>query len=130
MNNKDIRRQNLEALIKESGSIVALANKTETAPAYLSQLLNQAPSGNKSPRGMGDKTARKLEDRCGKPSGWMDNLHDESGGEYVYITSPHILRLLRVAEKAPPEVVAEHTRGIDSTTQLIEQAKGKNNGTK
>lgn len=131
MNNKDIRCQNLELLEKEYVTLAALAEHVDISPAYLSQIKNKAPSGkDKTPRGMGDKTARKLEDRCGKPSGWMDNLHDDSGGEYVYITSPHILRLLRVAEKAPPEVVAEHTRGIDSTTQLIEQAKGKNNGTK
>lgn len=121
----------MELLAKESGTIAALSAKSDIQAAYLSQIINKAPSGkNGAPRGMGDKTARKLEERCGKPPGWMDNLHSETGGEYVYITSQHILRLLRVAEKAPPEVVAEHTRGIDSTTQLIEQAKGKGNGTK
>jgi len=129
MYNKDIRRKNLALLIREAGSIIALANKSEIPVTYLSQILNQAPSSNKNPRNMGNKTARKLEDTCGKPSGWMDCLHDESGGEYMYITNPLLLNLLKVAEKAPPEVIAEHTRGIDQITQLIEQAKHKGNGT-
>jgi hypothetical protein len=124
MENKEIRRINLKQLVEESGSIVNFATKSEIPEAYISQIINKAPAGkSKTPRGMGSATARKIEIRCGKPFGWMDNLHDESGGEYVYIKNPLLLRLLQVAEKAPPEVVAEHTRGIDSTTQLINNAK-------
>ena len=72
---------------------------------------------------MGSKTARKLEKKCGKPNGWMDTLHAEDGGELVYISKPLYLNLLRVAQQAPDEVVADHIRGIDTTTQLIEHAK-------
>lgn len=124
MENKEIRRLNLQILVDEQTSITKLSELTEISAAYLSQILNKSPSSsNKTPRGMGNQTARKIEKRCGKPNGWMDNLHDETGGEYVYIKNPLLLRLLQAAEKAPPEVVAEHTRGIDTTTQLIERAK-------
>lgn len=124
MENKEIRRLNLHILVGEhNNTIAALAEKTEIAAAYLSQILNKAPSSNKTPRGMGSKTARKIEKKCGKPNGWMDAMHSEDGGELVYIKNPLLLNLLRVAEKAPPEVVVEHTRGIDTTTQLISHAK-------
>lgn len=124
MENKEIRRINLKTLVDEAGSIVNFAVKADIPEAYISQILNQSPAGaKKTPRGMGNATARKIEQRCGKPFGWMDNLHDELGGEYVYIKNPLLLRLLRVAEKAPPEVVADATRGIDTTTQLIYSAK-------
>ena len=123
MENKEIRRKNLQILVAEFKTIAALADHTGIAAAYLSQLLNQSPSANKTPRGMGGKTARKIEKKCGKPNGWMDTLHSEDGGELVYISKPLYLNLLRVAQMAPDEVVADHIRGIDTTTQLIEHAK-------
>jgi hypothetical protein len=123
MENKEIRRKNLLILLDELNTIVALAEHTGIAAAYLSQLLNQAPSANKTPRGMGSKTARTMEKKCGKANGWMDTLHAEDGGELVYITKPLYMNLLRAAQNAPDEVVADHIRGIDTTTQLIEQAK-------
>lgn len=123
MENKEIRRLNLQILVDQHKTIAALADHTGIAAAYLSQILNKSPSSNNTPRGMGNATSRKIEEKCGKPNGWMDSLHDETGGEYIYIKNPLLLSLLRAAEKAPPEVVADHTRGIDTTTQLIDQAK-------
>lgn len=126
MENKQIRRQNLLILVAEFKTIAALADHTLIAAAYLSQLLNQAPSANKTPRGMGSKTARKIEKKCGKPNGWMDTIHSDDGGKFVYVRNPLLLNLLHVAEKAHDEVIVEHTRGIDTTNQLIERAKESN----
>lgn len=66
---KDIRSENLKTLKRELGTLVALANAANTSPAYLGQILNGT-------RGLGDALARKLEERCLKPMGWMDRPHD------------------------------------------------------
>lgn len=72
----DIRHENLVALIKELGTSEAVADASQTNPVYISQLLNRAPdSKTGKPRQIGDPLARKLEAGCGKPEGWMDNVH-------------------------------------------------------
>lgn len=59
------RRRNLELLIDELGSAVALAMLTGTPKSHLSAI--QAKR-----RGIGDELAAKLERKTGKPAGWMD----------------------------------------------------------
>lgn len=72
---KEIRIENLRALVKEFTTADAVAQAAGTAPMYLSQILNSAKSSTGTPRGIGDKLARKLEVGCGKPEGWMDTDH-------------------------------------------------------
>jgi SOS-response transcriptional repressor LexA len=74
MENKEVRRANMLLLVKEIGSLKALGDKTDTPPAYLSQIKNRA-----NQRGMGDEIARRIERKLGKPSGWMDNLQPAAG---------------------------------------------------
>lgn len=85
MENKEIRRLNLEALVRdEYKTIAALAYKIGMDPAYLSQILNRVPAGRKdTPRGMGGATARKIEEKCGMLKGWMDSLHDQPSYGYA-----------------------------------------------
>lgn len=72
----DIRRENLDALARQLGSVDAVAAASSTSPVYLSQIKNQAlDSKTGKPRQMGSALARKLEVGCGKPSGWMDTDH-------------------------------------------------------
>ena len=125
MENKDIRKLNLAILIKENKNAAVLAKKCNTSEVYLRQIMNGVTDPNGSVRGVGNVVARKLEEGCGKPIGWLDTLHDEEGGEMMYIKNPLLIQLLRAAEKAPPEVVAEATRGIDTTTQLIKELNAK-----
>ena len=70
-----IRRQNLEHLIQEAGSLTELARAAGSNSSYLSQVRNQtrAPSG--SPRRVGDELAEMLERGMDKPEGWMDESH-------------------------------------------------------
>lgn len=68
MENKEIRRANLAALIESHGSIRALADKVGTAPNYLSEIKNRE-------RDMGDRLARKIEGALELPTGWMDTSH-------------------------------------------------------
>jgi len=79
MDIKQIRLCNLRSLIAESGTIAKLARLSETAPAYLSQILNSLPTSTGKPRSVGDKLARKLEQALNKPYGWMDKDHLTSG---------------------------------------------------
>lgn len=65
---KEYRSENLQTLKKEVGTLAAVAERAGTSASHLGQIVNGA-------RGMGDALARKLEDACGKPWGWMDRPH-------------------------------------------------------
>ena len=77
MDIKQIRLRNLRILIGEAGTIANLARLSNTAPAYLSQILNSLPTSTGRPRSVGDKLARKLEQAMNKPYGWMDRNNDD-----------------------------------------------------
>jgi hypothetical protein len=71
-----VRRQNLEALIAEAGTLERVAEAAGSSSVYLSQVRRQAvdrKSGRR--REMGTPMARRLEAAYGKPSGWMDTAH-------------------------------------------------------
>jgi hypothetical protein len=72
----EIRRQNLEDLIKELGSAAALAERIGTAPQYISQILHATPD-TKTGRGrtLGTVLARRIEKQLSKEDGWMDQAH-------------------------------------------------------
>lgn len=72
---KELRLENLRALVTEFKTADAVAQLAGTAPMYLSQILNGAKSSTGRPRGVGDALARKLEQGCGKDEGWMDRPH-------------------------------------------------------
>lgn len=69
---RETRLRNLELLVQEFGSQVALAQKADTDPSYISQLI-----GGWRGRAMGDDLARKIEAATGKTRGWMDTQHPE-----------------------------------------------------
>lgn len=72
----DIRRENLDLLAENLGAMERVAEVAETSPVYLSQIKNQTTdSKTQRPRQMGSQLARKLEQKFGKPTGWMDQDH-------------------------------------------------------
>ena len=79
----EIRRDNLELLIAEMGSLKAVAEHGHTSEIYLSQIKNRAIDRKTGkPRSMGAKVARRLE--AGKSHGWMDEQHqDDAMSRYV-----------------------------------------------
>jgi hypothetical protein len=91
MENKAIRRANLTALIAEFGSAQALADKIDTDATYVRNLRNAVDK-----RGIGDRLARRIEEKLGKPAGWMDTLHDGA-------MEPEALELVEDYSKASPE---------------------------
>jgi phage repressor protein C with HTH and peptisase S24 domain len=75
---KELRLENLRALVAEFKTADAVAKLADTNAMYLSQILNGAKSSAGNARGVGDKLARKLEEGCGKEIGWMDRPHSAS----------------------------------------------------
>lgn len=86
---KQIRRDNLEALIAEAGSASALARRAGTNSSYLSQLRNQLPTQKGTPRSIGDELANKLEKAMHKIQGWMDTPHNRDWAMGNDSDAPH-----------------------------------------
>jgi hypothetical protein len=75
----EVRLENLEALVREFGTLDAVATRAESTSVYLSQLRNGTPDQKTGKsRQMGNAIARRLEAACGKPPGWMDASHTEN----------------------------------------------------
>ncbi|MFC3470240.1 LexA family protein [Massilia oculi] len=79
---KELRLENLRSLVAEFKTADAVAQRAQTAPMYLSQILNGAKSSTGNARGIGDKLARKLEEGCGKEVGWMDRPHRNVAAQF------------------------------------------------
>lgn len=74
----EIRRKNLELLIREHGSLTAFAAAIERSDSQVSQWVNASVnSGTGNPRGMRSDSCRRIETMTHKPKGWMDAPHDE-----------------------------------------------------
>lgn len=119
MENRNVRIQNLKALVKESGSIVAVAKACDTDAAYLSQLLNGTPLPSGAERSIGHKLARKLEEGCIKPVGWLDQPHGDTKNEPITPHSGISSESLRAARSldALPEVVRRQVRLLLATLE-------------
>ncbi len=113
MDIKQIRKQNLLLLIKESGGRKLFGEKTGKSEAQISQLL----SNSKTSRNIGDRLARDFERSCAKPAGWMDTVHGNgqrtASAEFTYMPA--------VKQNAPREDELEfigHMDAWDSDTPL------------
>lgn len=71
-----IRVDNVALLVKENGTLEAVAELAGTSSVYLSQIRNASlDQSTGRPRQMGTPMARRLEAACNKPLGWMDTPH-------------------------------------------------------
>lgn len=76
----DIRRANLALLAKEAGGVGRLAERLERDQSQISQWLNASKnSATGTPRGMRAGTCRFIEEKMGKPEGWLDVNHADVG---------------------------------------------------
>lgn len=72
----DIRRTNLQSLVKQAGGVGRLAEQIGKDPSQLSQWLNASPdSKTGKPRGIRSATCRAIEHARGLPEGWLDAQH-------------------------------------------------------
>jgi hypothetical protein len=89
----EIRRQNLAALRGQVGGVKRFADLVGMSESQLSQLINGSPdSRSKKPRGMRATTARRFEQSCGTPVGWLDTVKasEEPAQYFVEMKSPSI----------------------------------------
>lgn len=69
----EIRRANLRTLVREHMGQAKLAEKIDTDPAYISQLLSTRTRAD-----MGNRFARKVEKLLRLSHGWMDHAHGDA----------------------------------------------------
>lgn len=116
------RRERLEQLIAEYGSIAALnvAMGMDRTDATFSQIRNQAVhSKTGKPRTMGDDLARRIEVTLSKPEGWMDTPPG-----YADLSDQRISHVLKVMEAMPEWQRDQAVKIVDT---LAEPPRG--NGT-
>jgi hypothetical protein len=78
MDIKEIRRENLESLLIKH-TVAYIAKTADVSPGFLYQILTDVKTRKGTVRGIGDKTARKIELGFNKQRGWMDERHREGG---------------------------------------------------
>ncbi len=76
---EETRRQKLAQLVRDYGTVSALADAVQKSSSQVSQWLNASPdSKTGKPRSISAPSARHIETRTGKPSGWMDQPISEN----------------------------------------------------
>lgn len=116
MDIKAIRRKNLEMLLSDAHTFDAIAKKVGIDPNYLSQI-------NTGYRGMGDRTARRIEDAYGQMLGWMDTLHlsvSEQNFEPVTRTLLKVPLISWVSAGHPKDVADPYQPGAAESWEEIE----------
>lgn len=68
----EIRRENARRLAAEIGSPADLARRLEMSDSQMGQLIGRNPV-----RNIGPKIARRIEEVCGRPTGWLDVDHGD-----------------------------------------------------
>lgn len=66
-----VRRENTRRLMQQVGGPSALAFRLDRDPSYISQIVGASHS-----KAIGDRMARHIEEKLGKPEGWLDEPHD------------------------------------------------------
>lgn len=100
-------------LEREFGSQALLAEKIGKSPAQLSQWKNASLSATGRERAMSSDIAREIEDKTGKPRGWMDTsptyaeLHPDD----------RIAHAMRVMESMTPYQLDQAVRVLDTLAQ-------------
>jgi hypothetical protein len=119
------RRERLELLIEEFGSIAALnvAMGMDRTDATFSQIRNQAAhSKTGKPRSMGDDLARRIEAALGKSEGWMDTPPG-----YPQLDDQRIAHVLKIMESMPDWQLDQAVKIVDTLAQPAR--KNGTNGT-
>lgn len=82
MTNDEVRRYRLDLLVTEFGGVGKLATILDKSTSQVSQWRNASPNSKTGkPRAMNDDTARFIENRTGKPRGWLDTSPDGAPSE-------------------------------------------------
>lgn len=123
----EIRRMRLRELAKEFGSQKALAEKIQKTPGQLSALINGAKDSKTGrPRGMHDDTARDIEEKCGKPRGWLDSASNGSITDRLSaLDSQDIEKILESLELIGPNHLGEAALMLSVYAERVAALKEK-----
>lgn len=109
---EETRRQNLARLVEEVGKQSTLAGMLDKSPAQLSQWLNRSPNSRSGrPRVISNDSAREIEQKLGKPHGWLDQPQRKTPAD-------------------PPQVDVEEAPNLRSrvAVPLVGEVKGGHDG--
>jgi len=98
---EETRRQNLEQLIAEAGTIRKLAERSGLSESYLGQIRNELKSHHGKVRNLGTTAARKIESGMGLVRGWMDRENNTTGTESNVAKEQHPSEYLGNTAPAP-----------------------------
>ncbi|MCA7943233.1 hypothetical protein [Burkholderia vietnamiensis] len=99
-----IRRDNLKMLEAEYGGPSAAAAALGMSHSQFTNLRDGArDSKTGRPRGMRTTTARNIEERAGKASGWLDTDHSDTAGSEGAADAPAGWKQLDPAQRAQVE---------------------------
>ncbi|NEV64719.1 hypothetical protein [Thiorhodococcus minor] len=121
MDVRQARAENLAKLLRRHPSLRVFADRTELAPAHVSQMKNGV-------RRMGDEVARRIEAQLRLPHGWMDHPHGDGEDTPVSAaTAPSLDQLLSRTSPRAQEALeliahaAEEGRLSEADIALIHQ---------
>lgn len=121
------RVKRLEMLKKEFGSYANITEKTGISESQFSQWANQSPDSKTGrPRVMSSDSARRIENGCSKPTGWMDQpVNDSSEINKEYSISSENMSVDRIqayqALQAIPEEYLSHVKRVLDTYDGVER---------
>ncbi len=76
---EEIRKENLENLIKTEGSVIGLSKRIGKSESQISQWRNNSTnSGTGKGRNIGPGSCRQIEKELGLPKAWMDTDHNKT----------------------------------------------------
>ena len=115
---EEIRRTNLQTLVSEYGGVGKLAEVIGKDQSQLSQWINASiNSGTGKPRGIRSSTCRHIEEKCGKPIGWLEEDHSI---ETVALVLPEIQQGYIRLDYLDIQSSAGHGKVADAYPPLIQ----------
>lgn len=120
MNTKEIRRQNLIALLSRYETLPEFEDAAKVSGNYASQIANGF-------RDMGHQYARDIEAGLGLPEGWMDKMHYKVDRQQYHdmlndLDEEQLLRFEKALELAG---FSKDIKTIDQSTKRREDKPGK-----
>lgn len=110
MDATEARQANLLDLERQHGTLEALAEKTESSAAHLSQIKNGT-------RNMGRDVARRFERKLELPQGWMDTR--EHGATQKLLAAPALVADFEVLPPALQDHVSAIARDLRERVEKI-----------
>lgn len=114
---KEIRRANLARLVAEAKSQIAFAEECELSPVHLNHMLTGF-------RGVGDRSAAKIEKLKTLHPGWMD----EDRSNLPATLSPAGIKAGLIYDQLSPEDQPRHLIAMEVAAEIYLAMKGRGKG--